>query len=74
MKDKINTKSNGSSYTQDQIIDKLSSQKETIKMADSLSRRELTFFEKLAGSISAILIYGIGFALLFYMLINIKQW
>jgi len=61
-------------YTQNQIIDKLTSQKETLKMAEHFSQRELTLLEKIVGSISAIILYGIGFGMLIYILLNLDKW
>lgn len=61
-------------YAQNQIIDKLTSQKETLKMAEYFSRRELTLLEKIVGSISAIILYGVGFGMLVYILLNLDKW
>ena len=61
-------------YTQNQIIDKLTSQKETLKMAEHFSQRELTLFEKIIGSIATLVFYGISFAVLVYIFINLAMW
>lgn len=70
----VNTHCEEKPYTQNQIVDKLTSQKETLKMAEYFSRRELTLLEKIVGSISAIILYGIGFGMLFYILLNLATW
>jgi len=69
-----NTHCEEKSYTQNQIIDKLTSQKETLKMAEYFSQRELTLFEKVIGSIATLVFYGISFAVLVYIFINLAMW
>ncbi|NOQ94474.1 MAG: hypothetical protein GQ547_07565 [Methylophaga sp.] len=61
-------------YSKDQVIDEHSSQKEKLKMAEYFSQRELTLFEKIIGSISAFIFYGISFGMLIYILINLDKW
>lgn len=61
-------------YSQAQIIDESSSPKEKLEMAEYFSKHELTLFEKIVGSISALIFYGISFAMLAYLLLNLDKW
>jgi len=61
-------------YNQDNVIDEHSSPKEKLKMAEYFSKRDLTLFEKIVGSISTLIFYGISFAMLIYILLNLDKW
>lgn len=71
MKNVAESKLEEKPYAQNQIVEKLTSQKETLKMAEHFSKRELSRSEKVVGAISALIIYGSGFGLLIYILVNL---
>jgi len=62
------------SISQPVIIDEHSSAKEKLKMAEHFSQQELTLFDKIIASISAVIFYGISFAIIIYLLFNLDKW
>ena len=50
------------------VINKLNSQKETLKMAAYFSKKENTLLETLFGLIATVVFYGVGLGFLIYMI------